>query len=77
MKLIGYARKRRAVMLSRKGTPTLPQLLFFRKLRHYISMQTIDVPQSASLYRYIEKKDTRVGDRLPKGLGVVPPGPTQ
>jgi intraflagellar transport protein 122 len=24
---------------------------------HYISMQTIDVPQSASLYRYIEKKD--------------------
>jgi intraflagellar transport protein 122 len=24
---------------------------------HYVSMQTIDVPQSASLYRYIEKKD--------------------
>jgi len=24
---------------------------------HYISMQTIDVPQGASLYRYIEKKD--------------------
>mmetsp|Transcript_56941 Transcript_56941/g.123236 ORF Transcript_56941/g.123236 Transcript_56941/m.123236 type:complete len:1277 (+) Transcript_56941:78-3908(+) len=24
---------------------------------HYISMQTIDVPQSASLYRYIERKD--------------------
>mmetsp|Transcript_15563 Transcript_15563/g.27636 ORF Transcript_15563/g.27636 Transcript_15563/m.27636 type:complete len:1297 (+) Transcript_15563:197-4087(+) len=24
---------------------------------HYISMQTIDVPQSASLYRYMEKKD--------------------
>eukprot|EP00735_Rhodelphis_limneticus_P013896 TRINITY_DN7858_c0_g1::TRINITY_DN7858_c0_g1_i1::g.23657::m.23657 TRINITY_DN7858_c0_g1::TRINITY_DN7858_c0_g1_i1::g.23657 ORF type:complete len:1206 (-),score=375.70,sp/A8WGF4/IF122_XENTR/55.15/0.0,WD40/PF00400.27/1e+02,WD40/PF00400.27/1.8e-10,WD40/PF00400.27/5.9e+02,WD40/PF00400.27/14,WD40/PF00400.27/0.33,WD40/PF00400.27/13,WD40/PF00400.27/0.039,WD40/PF00400.27/1.9e+02,Coatomer_WDAD/PF04053.9/43,Coatomer_WDAD/PF04053.9/56,Coatomer_WDAD/PF04053.9/70,Coatomer_WDAD/PF04053.9/0.32,Coatomer_WDAD/PF040 len=24
---------------------------------HYASMQTIDVPQSASLYRYIEKKD--------------------
>lgn len=24
---------------------------------HYISMQTIDVPQSASLYRYIDKKD--------------------
>lgn len=24
---------------------------------HYVSMQTIDVPQSASLYRYVEKKD--------------------
>lgn len=24
---------------------------------HYLSMQTIDVPQSASLYRYLEKKD--------------------
>uniref|UniRef100_A0A7S0VDQ0 Intraflagellar transport protein 122 homolog n=1 Tax=Polytomella parva TaxID=51329 RepID=A0A7S0VDQ0_9CHLO len=24
---------------------------------HYVSMQTIDVPQSASMYRYLEKKD--------------------
>lgn len=24
---------------------------------HYLSMTTIDVPQSATLYRYIEKKD--------------------
>eukprot|EP01065_Artemidia_motanka_P014262 TRINITY_DN1821_c0_g1_i1.p1 TRINITY_DN1821_c0_g1~~TRINITY_DN1821_c0_g1_i1.p1 ORF type:complete len:1247 (+),score=460.03 TRINITY_DN1821_c0_g1_i1:89-3829(+) len=24
---------------------------------HYVAMQTIDVPQSASLYRYLEKKD--------------------
>eukprot|EP00873_Tetraselmis_striata_P015075 jgi/Tetstr1/435339/TSEL_024257.t1 len=24
---------------------------------HYVSMQTIDVPQGASLYRYVEKKD--------------------
>ena len=24
---------------------------------HYLSMQTIDVPQSASLYRYLEQKD--------------------
>ncbi len=23
---------------------------------HYVSMQTIDVPQSASMYRYLEKK---------------------
>ena len=24
---------------------------------HYVSMQTIDVPQSASMYRYLERKD--------------------
>ena len=24
---------------------------------HYVSMQTIDVPQSASLYRYVEGKN--------------------
>lgn len=23
---------------------------------HYVSMQTIDVPQSASMYRYLERK---------------------
>lgn len=31
---------------------------------HYISMQTIDVPQSASLYRYIEKKDFDTGYKV-------------
>mmetsp|Transcript_1551 Transcript_1551/g.3958 ORF Transcript_1551/g.3958 Transcript_1551/m.3958 type:complete len:1302 (-) Transcript_1551:205-4110(-) len=31
---------------------------------HYISMQTIDVPQSASLYRYIEKKDFETAYRV-------------
>ncbi|CAL1157693.1 unnamed protein product, partial [Cladocopium goreaui] len=31
---------------------------------HYISMQTIDVPQSASLYRYMEKKDFETAYRV-------------
>jgi len=31
---------------------------------HFISMQTIDVPQSASLYRYIEKKDFETAYRV-------------
>jgi len=31
---------------------------------HYISMQTIDVPQSASLYRYIDKKDFETAFRV-------------
>jgi len=31
---------------------------------HYISMQTIDVPQSASLYRYIEKQDFETAYRV-------------
>jgi intraflagellar transport protein 122 len=31
---------------------------------HYISMQTIDVPQSASLYRYIEEKDFETAYRV-------------
>ena len=40
-----------------KGKTTLAGDLSTAQLRHYISMQTIDVPQSASLYRYMEKKD--------------------
>ncbi len=31
---------------------------------HYVSMQTIDVPQSASMYRYLERK-VRQGPALP------------
>lgn len=31
---------------------------------HYISMQTIDMPQSASLYRYMEKKDFETAYRV-------------
>merc|ERR1719247_2924363 len=31
---------------------------------HYVAMQTIDVPQSASLYRYLESKDYEMAYRV-------------
>ncbi|MEW5316653.1 MAG: hypothetical protein WDW38_008010 [Sanguina aurantia] len=31
---------------------------------HYVSMQTIDVPQSASMYRYLERKDFENGYKV-------------
>ena len=31
---------------------------------HYVAMQTIDVPQSASLYRYLESKDFDMSYRV-------------